>query len=243
MQHAYHPANVLEDRALSVASQEIVHPQSGEALGGLDVLGLSLDRVLVLQDIVRGEHTGTIVYRGLERLSSTSDPQTRLKFLSAWLAKHRHILADYSSEQFDRCLKVIYSYLEDPDQRAGMARYPEYYQELRDTLNEAKWAHRLRLLEKLVKNRTDAFGRQFKHVQILIILTHVVSQEGEDLAAKHPQQLDKLLTICAGYLKNPYLRRRYLSKDPRNTIEREVVGHHRLLTTLVERYHQVLEQR
>ncbi|BEQ16116.1 hypothetical protein [Desulfoferula mesophila] len=243
VQHAYHPANVLEDRALSVASQEIVHPQSGEALGGLDVLGLSLDRVLVLQDIVRGEHTGTIVYRGLERLSSTSDPQTRLKFLSAWLAKHRHILADYSSEQFDRCLKVIYSYLEDPDQRAGMARYPEYYQELRDTLNEAKWAHRLRLLEKLVKNRTDAFGRQFKHVQILIILTHVVSQEGEDLAAKHPQQLDKLLTICAGYLKNPYLRRRYLSKDPRNTIEREVVGHHRLLTTLVERYHQVLEQR
>ena len=63
------------------------------------------------------------------------------------------------------------------------------------------------------------------------------------LAAKHPQQLDKLLTICAGYLKNPYVRRRYLSKEPSNTIEREVVGHHRLLTNLVERYHQVLQQR
>lgn len=242
-QHAYHPANVLEDRALSVASQEIVHPQSGEVLGGLDVLGLSMDRVLVLQDIVRGEHTGSIVYQGLVRLTSTADPQTRLKFLSAWLGKHRYILADYSSDQFDRCLKVINSYLDDPEQRAEMARYPELYEEARRMVRDVKWAHRLRLLEKLVRNRADAFGRQFKHVQILIILTHVLSQEGDDLAHKHPQQLDKLLSICAGYLKNSYLRRRYLSREPQTTVEREILGHHRLLTTLVERYRQALAQR
>ncbi|MCB2193514.1 MAG: hypothetical protein KQI62_18210 [Deltaproteobacteria bacterium] len=242
-QHAYHPANVLEDRALSVASQEIVHPQSGEALTGLDVLGISMDRVLVLQDIVRGEHSGSIVYHGLVRLSNTTDPQTRLKFLGAWLAKHRHILADYSSEQFERCLKVINSYLDDPAQRAELDRYPSLYQEARSAVRDVKWAHRLRLLEKLVKNRADAFGRQFKHVQILIILTHVLSQEGDDLARKHPQQLDKLLRICAGYLKNPYLRRRYLSRAPKTTVEREVIGHHRLLTNLVERYTKELAKR
>lgn len=239
-QHSYHPANVLEDRALSVASQEIIHPISGEVLTGLDVLGLSLDRVLVLQDIVRGEHAGSIVYHGLERLSSTTEPQARLKFLSAWLNKHRNILADYSSDQFDRCLKVIYSYLDEPAQRAEMKRYPELYEEARQTVRDVKWAHRLRLLEKLVKNRADAFGRQFKHVQILIILTHVLSQEAEELSQQHPRQLDKLLGICAGYLKNPYLRRRYLSKEPQTTVEREVLGHHRLLTTLVERYRERL---
>ncbi|MBU1274799.1 MAG: hypothetical protein KJ720_05435 [Proteobacteria bacterium] len=243
-QHAYHPANVLEDRALSVASQEIIHPLSGQVLRGLDVLGLSLDRVLVLQDIVRGEHQGSIVYNGLERLTSTADPQMRLKFLSAWLNKHRHILADYSAEQFDRCLKVIYSsYLDDPERRADMKRYPELYEEARQTVRDVKWAHRLRLLEKLVRNRADAFGRQFKHVQILIILTHVLSQEAEDLAQKHPQQLEKLLTICAGYLKNSYLRRRYFSLEPQTTVEREVVGHHRLLTSLVTRYRQQLARR
>ena len=242
-QHAYHPANVLEDRALSVARQEIIHPQSGQVLAGLDVLGLSLDRVLVLQDIVRGEHVGNIVYHGLESLSGTADPQVRLKFLSAWLNKHRNILADYSSDQFDRCLKVIYSYLDDPERQAEIKRYPELYEEARQTVRDVKWAHRLRLLEKLVKNRTDAYGGQFKHVQILIILTHVLSQEADDLARNHPQQLDKLLTICAGYLKNPYLRRRYLSKEPGNTIEREVVGHYRLLTNLVAQHRAQLARR
>ncbi|MCB2228125.1 MAG: hypothetical protein KQH53_15700 [Desulfarculaceae bacterium] len=239
-QHAYHPANVLEDRAMSVAGQEVIHPQSGEALGGLDVLGLSQDRVLVLQDIVRGEYEGSIIYAGRERLSNTVDTSTRLKFLTAWLHKHRNILADYSSDQFERCLKVVYSYLEDPAQRTDLERHPYLHQEARQSIRDVKWAHRLRLIEKLVKNRADAFGRQFKHVQILIILTHILGQEGEDLAARHPQQLDKLLTICEGYLKNPYLRRRYLSNEPANTVEREVVGHYKLLTNMIERYRGML---
>ncbi|MCF8033347.1 MAG: hypothetical protein K9K66_09505 [Desulfarculaceae bacterium] len=239
-QHAYHPGNVLEDRAMSVAAQEVIHPLTGEALSGLDVLGLSRDRVLLLQDIVRGEHEGSIIYGGREKLSSTAETATRLKFLTAWLHKHRNILADYSSEQFERCLKVIYSYLEDPEQKAELKRHPELTQEARQALRDVKWAHRLRLLEKLVKNRADAFGRQFKHVQILIILTHVLGQEAEGLAAKHPRQLDKLLSICEGYLKNPYLRRRYLSGEPTNTVEREVVGHYKLLANMIERYRGML---
>jgi hypothetical protein len=235
-QHAYHPANVLEDRAISVAGQEVIHPVTGQALAVLDVLGLSRDRVLVLQDIVRGEHEGSIVYDGREKLTTTVETADRLKFLIAWLNKHRNILADYSSDHFDRCLKVIYSYLDDPANKEDMERHSQLHQEARQALNDLKWAHRLRLLEKLVKNRTDAFGRQFKHVQILIILTHVLGQEGDDLAAKHPRQLDKLLSICANYLKNPYLRRRYLSGDPKTTVEREVVGHYKLLTNMIKRY-------
>ena len=188
---------------MSVAGQEVIHPETGEALGGLDVLGLSRDRVLLLQDIVRGEHEGSIVYGGREKLSGTADTATRLKFLTAWLHKHRNILADYSSEQFERCLKVIYSYLEDPEQKTELKKHPELVQEARQALRDVKWAHRLRLLEKLVKNRADAFGRQFKHVQILIILTHVLGQEAEDLAAKHPQQLDKLLEHLRGVSEKP----------------------------------------
>ncbi len=239
-QHAYHPANVLEDRAISLAGQEVVHPISGQTLGGLDILGLSLDRVLILQDIVRGEYEGSIVYGGREKLTTTVDTADRLKFLTAWLNKHRNILAEYGSDHFERCLKVIYSYLDDPAGKAEMARFPGLYLEARQALSDLKWAHRLRLLEKLVKNRADAFGRQFKHVQILIILTHVLGQEGDDLAAKHPAQLDKLLTICETYLKNPYLRRRYLTGKPATTVEREVVGHHKLLVSMIKRFRGLL---
>ncbi|MEW5912506.1 MAG: hypothetical protein AB1814_08120 [Thermodesulfobacteriota bacterium] len=235
-QHAYHPDNVLEDRALSVASQEVIHPQTGQRLSGLDVLGLGQDRVLLLNDIVRGEYQGSIVYQGRERVQGTADTNRRLKFLAAWLGKHRHILADYSPEYFERCLKVVSSYLGDPRYQAEFRRNQALYQQVRRVLERLRLAHRLRLIEKLVANRSDAFGRQFKHVQILIILVHVLSTEGQDLAARHPLQLRKLLSICRRYLDNPYLRRRYLSKPPGNTIEREVVGHYRLLSRLLERF-------
>jgi hypothetical protein len=102
-------------------------------------------------------------------------------------------------------------------------------------------AHRLRLLEKLVHNRADASGRKLQHVHIMIILVHVLSQEGEGLAEKHPGALDKLLHICGKQLNNSYLKRRYLAKPPKGALEREVVGHYRLLESLVERYAKRLQ--
>jgi hypothetical protein len=239
-QHVYHPDNVLEDRALSVAAQEVIHPQTGELLSGLDVLGLGQDRALVLNDIVRGEFTGSIVFQGNERVEGTADTPSRLKFLAAWLKKHRHILADYSPEHFERCVRVVSSYLNESKHRGEFQRNRKLYRQVRNSLRSLRAAHRLRLLEKLVTNRADSFGRQLKHVQVLIILVHVVSQEGEEMLAKHPRQLQKLLRICEKYLKNPYLRRRYLSKPPGNTIEREVLGHYKMLTKMVERYQKKL---
>ncbi len=239
-QHAYHPDNVLEDRALSVSAQEVIHPETGEALSGLDVLGLGQDRMLMLNDIVRGEFSGSIVFQGTERVEGTADTPSRLKFLAAWLRKNRHILADYSPEHFERCARVVSSYLNEPKHRREFQRNRQTYQQVREALRSLRAAHRLRLLEKLVTNRADAFGRQLKHVQILIILVHVVSQEGEEMLAKHPRQLRKLLHICEKYLKNPYLRRRYLNKPPTNTIEREVRGHHAMLSKLVQRFQDEL---
>ena len=74
-QHAYHQDNVLEDRALSVVRQEVVHPKTGETMA-LDVLGLGQDRLIMLNDIVRGEFGGTILYQGQEYLNDTGDLKT-----------------------------------------------------------------------------------------------------------------------------------------------------------------------
>ncbi len=238
-QHSYHPDNVLEGRALSVSSQEVIHPFTGETLE-MDVLGLGQDRLLLLNDIVRGEHQGSIIYEDSEEVKGTADLPSRLKFLLAWLKKHWHILADYSPDTFERVNKVLTSFVEEPGMHTEFRRAPRLHAKLRQTLAELRMAHRLRLLEKLVQNRADHSGRKLQHVHVMIILVHVLSQEGQEMAAKHPQALRKLLQICRKQLSNAYLKRRYLSRPPKKALEREVVGHYRLLESLVERFEKEL---
>ena len=235
--HRYHSDNVLEDRALSVRGQQVIHPQTGEAVT-TDVLGLGQDRLLLLNDIVRGEHDGSILYQGRYPVSGTSDHKNRLKFLSAWLKKHRAILADYSPDNFEMTSKIISSYLQDPAKEEIFKNYPELFDEVKQVAANLRVSHRLRLLEKMVNTKSDYSGRRLHHSHILIILVHILSTEGDSFAEQHPRALDKLLNICRRELSNKYLKTRYLSKEPTNRQERELVGEYRLLERLVERLEQ-----
>lgn len=234
-QHAYHPSNVLEDRALSVLRQEVIHPHTGQTME-LDILGLGRHRLLQLNDIVRGEHLGTISYGGQELLTSTADMDDRLKFITAWIKKHRPILADYSADTFGRVSGIVSSFLDDPEMQEVFQRTPELYNELKSSLAELRLAHRLRLLEKLVANMADASGSRLQHVHVLTILVHALDQEGKDLAQNQPWAMGKLLSICLTQLGKPYLHRRYLSKAPVNEEERRVVVEWRKLSKLVNQY-------
>jgi hypothetical protein len=235
LHHRYHPENVLEDRGLSVAGQEVIHPQTGEVISDMDILGLSQDRLLMLNDIVRGEFTGAISYHGRETVMGTADIADRLKFLSAWLEKHRHILADYSPDNFTRVLRVISSFLDEVEAGDDLERCGELYRQARDIVEELRLAHRLRLLEKLVSNRADAYGRKLHHIQILIILNHVLSTEGPDLAQNHPRSLGKLLHICRREMDNPYIKRRLQVVSKPTPSQRHLAGeYHRLIEQVVD---------
>ena len=214
--------------------QQIIHPQTGEALA-TDVLGLGQDRMLLLNDIVRGEHDGSILYKGRYPVSGTADHKTRLKFLSAWLGKHRAILADYSPDNFEMTSRIINSYLQAPEKQEIFENSPELYAEVKAAAANLRVAHRLRLLEKMVNTKSDHSGRRLQHSHILIILVHILSTEGDSFAEHHPRSLEKLLNICRRELSNRYLRKRYLSKEPANRKEREILGEYRLLERLVER--------
>ncbi len=240
--HRYHADNVLEDRALSVASQEVIHPFHGRARRGLDILGLSQDRMLALNDIVRGEFMGSILY-GRERIQGTASPADRLKFLAAWLRKHHSILADYSPDNFKRLLRVINSYLEDPNRRAEFQRHRKLHQEVKRTVAGLRYYHRLRLLEKLVRTRSDASGRKLQHHQILAILVHALRHEGQALLRHHPRILDKLLQICRRQLDNRYLKRRYLRRPPKTALERKTVSQYRRLAAQVKRLERLARKR
>lgn len=232
-QHAYHPDNVLEDRALSVLRQEVVHPYTGQTLE-LDVLGMSQDRLLVLNDIVRGEFHGSIVYRGSERVEGSRDFKARLKCLSAWLQKNRFILAEYSPDHFERVIRVVSSFMDDPQNEEELAKYPELRQETARVTAMVRLAHRLRLLEKLVQNRADASGRKLQVVHVLTILGHVLSQEGQDMARDYPKAMRKLLRVCRRLLDDHNIKRRFLARSPKTLYEREVLGEYRVLQRLVE---------
>lgn len=233
LHHRYHPENVLEDRGLSVRSQEVIHPLTGEVIADLDILGLSQDRLLMLNDIVRGEFDGGITFRGRETVPGTGELPDRLKFLYAWLAKHHHILADYSPDNFGRVMRVLGSFLDEVEASPDLADYSLLYRDLRTATEELRLAHRLRLLEKLVHSRTDAYGRKLHHVQILIILNHVLSEEGPTLARDHPRSLGKLLHICRRQMDNPYVKRRLQVIDKPTPSQRHLAGEYQRLVEQV----------
>ncbi len=59
-QHKYNRFNVLEDRAMSVVKQEVIHPVHGGRETSLNILKDTHRSLKELTDIVRGEHSGSI---------------------------------------------------------------------------------------------------------------------------------------------------------------------------------------
>ena len=110
-QHKYNRFNVLEDRALAVVKQEIIHPFHGGRDTSLNILKDTKRFLKELTDIVRGEHSGSISYQRTELLTSTKTHEERLRFLSAWLAKNQRRLGTYSQESFEAAKKILNSYL------------------------------------------------------------------------------------------------------------------------------------
>lgn len=232
--HAYHRDNVMEDRACSILAQEVVHPQTGELLEDLDILGLSQDRLLQLNDIIRGEHQGAIVYSQREIVAATMDVDDRLRFLAAWLQKNRFQIADYSPDHFERIVKVINRFLDDDELAACFDSYRTLVQEVQGLLVELRLAHRLRLLERLVRNRADSEGRKLQHLQILAILNHFLSEEGEQLANDHPRAMRKLMRICQSYLDDPYLKRRATQHEAKTNYYSQINTEYEKLTQVVQ---------
>ena len=122
-QHKYNRFNVLEDRALSVVKQEIIHPIHGGRESGINILKDSRRSLKELTDIVRGEHGGSISYGRSELITGTKTHEERLKFLSAWLAKNMRRLGRYSQESFEAAKKVLNSYLLNREHREAFGKH------------------------------------------------------------------------------------------------------------------------
>ena len=129
-QHKYNRFNVLEDRAMSVVKQELIHPVHGGRESSLNILKDTRRSLKELTDIVRGEHSGSISYKRSELITSTKTHEDRLKFLSAWLTKNMRRLGRYGPESFEAAKKLLNSYLLNREYREAFRKHPELHREV-----------------------------------------------------------------------------------------------------------------
>jgi hypothetical protein len=211
-QHKYNPLNVLEDRALSVVSQEIIHPCHGGRDPGFNLLKDTRRSLKDLTDIVRGEYLGSIMYQRSDLISAPKTHEDRLKFLSAWLAKNQRRLATYSEENFEAAKKVLNSYLINKDYKEVFAKHTDLHREALRQMTILHQAHQLQTLEKLTHKRTER--RRLGPYPRLLQAVTFLEEKREELPYFYPDLFQKCLDLWEKLLDYPYFRRLQQEEAP-----------------------------
>lgn len=239
-QHKYNRFNVLEDRALSVIKQEIIHPYHGERDLSLNVLKDTKRFLKEIQDIVRGEHIGTISYRRHELLSSTKTHEDRLRFLSAWLVKNQRRLGTYTQESFEDAKKVLNSYLLNREYREAFAKHPDLHREVVQHLAYVSQAHLLQPLEKLVQRHGPHIGPTKRLQEALAFL----EAKKDELPCFYPDLFEKCVELWNQILSYPYFKEMAAQPKPPTTPFRRGVWDRllkgeKIVQELIEQHHLV----
>jgi len=245
LQHKYNRLNVLEDRAMSVLKQELIHPHHGGRDASLNILKDTRRTLKELTDIVRGEYAGTIAYKRADLLISTKTHEDRLKFLSAWLAKNQRRLGAYSQETFEAAKKVLNSYLLNREHRDVFARHPELHREVLARLTYVTQAQMLKTLEELAQEEAGkgGLGPGRRLAQALDFLE---VHKGE-LPYLYPDLFDKFLKLWEQFLAHPYFRQLAAAESPpaspyRRRLWQMLTQGEGLVAVLKEQHQQVLAQ-
>lgn len=239
-QHKYNRFNVLEDRALAVVKQEIIHPHHGGRDTSLNILKDTKRFLKELTDIVRGEYSGTISYRRSELLTSTKTHEDRLRFLSAWLAKNQRRLGTYSQESFEDAKKVVHSYLLNRDCREAFAKHPELHREVLQHLAYVSQAHQLQSLEKLVQRQGPHLGPTRRLTEAVRFL----EGKREELPYFYPDLFDKCLKLWEQIMAYPYFKELATWPQPpptpfRRRVWEMLLQGQNLIQELMEQHQQV----
>jgi hypothetical protein len=211
-QHKYNRNNVLEDRALSIVRQEIIHPHHGGRETSLNILKDTQRTLKELTDIVRGEHSGTITYRRSELVTSTKTHEDRLKFLSAWLGKNQRRLGAYGQETFESSKKLLNSYLNQRDYKEVFAKHRELHREVVRRLAYLTQVQQLQPLEKLAQpgKRQRGLGPSRR----LALALDFLEENQDQLPYFYPDLFDKCCHLFNQILQYPYFRKLLAAEGP-----------------------------
>ncbi len=214
-QHAYDPNNVRQDRAISVAKQELLHPLTGMPLEGLNIIRDSSNMFLRLNDIVRGEYTGRILYKRTEVVENTDTDEKRLKFLYTWLTKHQRRIISYSDDFFAKIMQVMEGYLHSEAKEESFGAMRELYREVQDRYCYIQQARKVRVLEEL-RHRTIK-GVRIGYKQMLRECTDLLHDLSYEIVAFFLPLVDTIINNIDAILADRYLVRTYI-EAPENTL-------------------------
>ncbi|BDV02011.1 hypothetical protein TDMWS_20960 [Thermodesulfomicrobium sp. WS] len=210
-QHKYDPNNVRQERAISVLRQEIIHPHTGQALTGINLIKDSYTMVLKLNDIVRGEFMGRVLYKGREVVENTETHEKRLKFLHAWLTKHQRRMVGYSDEFYASITKVLDSYLFNKDYLdIFSAQLHDVYQEVWKLYSFIQQARRVKQLQDL-KGRLYR-GKKISYNEMITLTVKIITEFKFEAVNYFPELMDKAIHFAEQILSDRYLVKKYVSR-------------------------------
>jgi hypothetical protein len=211
-QHKYDRYNVLEDRALSILRQEVIHPRHGGRETNLNILKDTKRTLKELTDIVRGEHKGTITYRRSDLIVSTKTHEERLKFLSAWLAKNQRRLGTYGPDTFEAAKKLLYSYLSKREHREVFSKHRDLHREVVQRLAHLSQVQQLQPLEKLAQPGKSQPG--MGPSRRLALALAFLEEHQQDLPYFYPDLFDKACHLFNQIASYPYFKRLQAEPGP-----------------------------
>ena len=209
-QHKFDPNNVRQDRALSVASQEVIHPLTGKSFLRLNLVKDTYSLFLRLNDIVRGEYNGRIVYKRNEIVENTDTHEKKLKFLYAWLAKHQRRIIGYSDEFYSNVVKVLDNYLLSADHYDDFSSMREIYQEVWSKYSYIQQARKVKLLEDLQDRNYK--GENLSYLRMLTLFTEVLNDLKFEIVNYFDMLVERVLSLGDMILNDSYLLRNYIRK-------------------------------
>ena len=242
-QHAFDSGNVRQERALSVASQEVLHPLTGRPLQGLNIIKDSSNMFLRLNDIVRGEYMGRIIYKRTEVVDNTDTEEKRLKFLYTWLSKHQRRMIGYSDEFFSNVSKVLGGYLQSPANDEEFEKHRELHREVLSRYSYIQQARKVRILEELRQRYFKGSRITYRHMMRECV--SLLSELTFEIVAYFPTLVDATIAITQGILGDRYLVRNYIDvpEEELSPSGLEIRKNYRRLVSLLDGFMAVRKAR
>ncbi|MBO4311477.1 MAG: hypothetical protein J5828_00575 [Desulfovibrionaceae bacterium] len=210
-QHSFSAANVRQDRALSVAAQELIHPVTGETLQNVSIFRDSSTILLHLNDIVRGEYLGKTIYNRSEVVEHTDTVEKRFKVLHAWLHKNQRRVIGYSEEFYNGVVRVLDDYMHTAEVMEAGPELAELRRSLRSAYAYIRQARRLHELSAIASRQFK--GERLTYLQMLNKSVALLHDLKFDLGNYFDRLMESLIKTVEGMLDDRYLRRVYVERE------------------------------
>jgi len=242
-QHKYDPNNVRTDRALSVVKQEIIHPITGEINNEFNIIKDINLMTYVLNDIVKGEYTGKIKYKRNEIVENTETHEKRLKFLYAWLNKHRRRIIGYSDEFYHNITKVLDNYLLNSENYEIFQKHMDIFQEVWKEYSYIQQARKVKLMEELTKRIYK--GKKISYLEALTKIKEIAQDFKFESVMFFENLLEHVIYLCESVLNDKYLIKKYISKNEDELTEygKEIKRLYGQLVLIVDDLKKILRQK